>query len=265
MSVYKNDRPKWLSQAIDSILHQTYTSIDFFIAVDGPISSDLRKVLIEYDCNKNVHIHFFDECKGLASRLNFLIDTVISIGGFEYIARMDADDISKSDRIEKQVNILSSSNANCDVLGSSVIEINDDGEPVFEKKMYIEHEQLVKNIILRCPFNHPTVMFRCSIFVDGIRYDSRMKNTQDYQLWITLVKLGYRFSNTDESLLYFRVSSDFHSRRSFSKANNDFLIRVNAMRILSIFTIKNITHTIALYLIRVSPSFISKIAYRYFR
>lgn len=263
MSVYKNDKVDWLQSSIQSILKQTYKNLELFIAVDGPVSDDIRFLLDTYQRSNIVHIFYFNECKGLATRLNFLIEKIIDFNKFEYIARMDADDISFQSRIEKQVTTLDSSD--CDVVGSSVIEINDSGDFLFEKKMNADHADLIENIIKKCPFNHPTVIFRISIFLDGIRYDSKMKNTQDYKLWIELASLGYKFGNVEESLLYFRVSNDFHSRRSFSKAKNDFTIRLSAMKKLNNYTIKNCLHVIFLYIVRISPSFISKLVYRHFR
>ncbi|MFQ2602372.1 glycosyltransferase [Aeromonas caviae] len=263
MSVYKNDKSDWLRKSIDSILGQTYTNVTIFLAVDGPVSEDIYSLLLKYTETGKVNVYYFDECNGLAARLNILIEEVLASNDFHFVARMDADDISLPTRIEKQVAVLESSN--CDVIGSSVIEIDDSGKHLFEKKMHTEHEKLLNNIIIKCPFNHPSVIFRISVFHDGIRYDSSMKNTQDYNLWVELASLGYIFGNVDESLLLFRVSNDFHTRRSFNKAKNDLYVRIRAMRELKMISLRNIVHSILLYSIRISPSFVSKFAYRYFR
>lgn len=263
MSVYKNDKSDWLRKSIDSILGQTYTNVTIFLAVDGPVSEDIYSLLLKYTETGKVNVYYFDECNGLAARLNILIEEVLASNDFHFVARMDADDISLPTRIEKQVAVLESSN--CDVIGSSVIEIDDSGKYLFEKKMHTEHEKLLNNIIIKCPFNHPSVIFRISVFHDGIRYDSSMKNTQDYNLWVELASLGYIFGNVDESLLLFRVSNDFHTRRSFNKAKNDLYVRIRAMRELKMISLRNIVHSILLYSIRISPSFVSRFAYRYFR
>lgn len=56
-----------------------------------------------------------------------------------------------------------------------------------------EHEKIKKNVIKKCPFNHPSVMFRNLIFEEGFRYKDSLKNTQDYYLWVDLLAAGKRF------------------------------------------------------------------------
>ena len=105
--VYKNDTPQYVRPAIDSIIKQTY-SCRIYIGVDGPIGNSLNSCLEAYENNKNVSIVRFAENRGLACVLNDLLQICFD-NGYEYIARMDADDISLPDRIEKQICFLMSS------------------------------------------------------------------------------------------------------------------------------------------------------------
>lgn len=102
--VYKNDTPQYVRPAIDSIIKQTY-SCRIYIGVDGPIGNSLNSCLEAYENNKNVSIVRFAENRGLACVLNDLLQICFD-NGYEYIARMDADDISLPDRIEKQICFL---------------------------------------------------------------------------------------------------------------------------------------------------------------
>lgn len=263
MSVYKNDKAEWLDSSINSILEQTYSKVKLFIAVDGPVPDGITSLLKNHQSNPKVDVFYFDECKGLATRLNFLIEHALSDSNVRYIARMDADDISHKGRIKRQVRYIDSNNI--DVLGSSVIEIDEKGNHVFFKKAEVEDSVLKRNIILRCPFNHPSVIFQRTVFDDGYRYDASLLNTQDYKLWVDLALDGYTFGNHQEPLLFFRVSSDFHSRRNLKKARNDFEQRVVAMKKLKIVNLRNVTHTVLLLILRISPESVSKFAYKYLR
>jgi len=265
MSVYRSDKLFLLKESINSLINQTYKNLKIFIMVDGPVDKPVQSYLADLAVKDGFNIEFCQENSGLATRLNQIIDKVVSIGGYDYIARMDADDISDKTRFNKQVKFLSL-NTDVSVVGSDVMEIDESGNELFYKKMSSHHDELYSNIIQRCPLNHPSVMFRTKIFQDPhVRYKAWLKNTQDYYLWVDLFKAGYRFSNINEALLYFRVDSNFHSRRGFKKAVNDFNSRLYAFKTLKCYSFVNIIHTGLLFALRVSPSFLKKIAYKNLR
>ncbi|EJD6585289.1 glycosyltransferase [Providencia rettgeri] len=263
LSIYKSDTPEFVSQAIDSILIQDVPFV-LFIQVDGPISYDLKKILCQYEKNDFIEIEYNDDNKGLAFRLNQIIDHVVESRNFEFIARMDADDICHPKRFITQVQFLLD-NPDVDVVGSDVIEISNTGTEIFYKKMDSEHNIMVKKIIKKCPFNHPSIMFRTSIFNSNLRYKPELKNTQDYYLWIDLIVANKKFSNINQPLLKFRIDDNFHSRRGINKAMNDLKSRIYAFKKLDVLTIQNIIHTINLCLLRIAPSYIKKLAYKRFR
>ncbi|MEM5533001.1 glycosyltransferase [Pseudoalteromonas arctica] len=264
ISVYKSDNVSFIDRAIKSILDQTYNNIEVFIQVDGVVSDKIKHLLIDYSKIGEVNVYFNDKNMGLATRLNNSIDTIVKLGGYNYIARMDADDISDLNRIETQVTFLNN-NPDIDIVGSDVIEISELEVEMFYKKMDSSHHMLAQNIIKKCPFNHPSVMFRCDIFEEGFRYDSSLMNTQDYYLWVDLLSAGKRFANINKPLLKFRVNSEFHSRRGFKKAKNDFKSRIYAFKKLNVLSFSNVFHTITLFLLRLAPTSIKKWAYNNFR
>ncbi|WP_413111947.1 glycosyltransferase [Thaumasiovibrio sp. DFM-14] len=264
MSVYKSDKALFVKKAIDSILNQSCSNFDLFVEVDGPVSDEIKITLEGYDTLDNVYINFNEINKGLAYRLNSIIDRVLLCGKYTYLARMDADDISGECRLQKQVSFLES-NQDISVVGSDVNEISDDGEFLFYKKMDAKHEALEKRIITKCPFNHPSVMFKIDVFTEGFRYNSNLKNTQDYYLWVDLLANEKKFANINEPLLDFRVSNGFHSRRGVNKALNDLKSRLYAFDKLNCYSIANIIHTIVLFMLRLSPPFVKKLAYKFLR
>ena len=264
ISVYKKDKVKYLKESIDSLFAQTHNYLHIFLYVDGYVEQELSDYIENLSVLSSVSVFWGKENSGLALRLNYLIDCILPIKKFKYVARMDADDICHPDRLKKQIDFLIA-NPEVDVVGSSIFEMNNAGQILSYKQMPTSDTELKKNIIKRCPFNHPTVMFRRRVFADGNRYSSYLKNTQDYYLWIELAKKGYTFANIDEPLLNFRVDDNFHVRRGKSKAKNDFNAKLYAMKQLECQSIKNWSYAFAIYALRMSPPIVSKTAYKYLR
>ncbi|ADT85356.1 glycosyltransferase [Vibrio furnissii] len=265
ISIYKNDNLDYFKLAIESILNQSYDYFDIYIQVDGYVNEDLKDYLLSLSNVENIFVYFNSDNKGLATRLNQIIDLVYKKDSYRFIARMDADDISALDRFASQVDYLNH-NVSVSVVGSDVIEIDSEGREIFYKKMPIEQSVILKNIIKRCPLNHPSVMFNLSHFTKNeLKYDSRLKNTQDYYLWVDLLSLGKVFSNINRPLLMFRVDDNFHSRRGLSKAFNDLKSRIYAFKKLKNINVSNLIHVILLFMLRVSPVFVKKFIYGTFR
>lgn len=264
MSVYRTDTIEYVAGAINSILTQSYCNFDIFIEVDGPIDAELRSLLLEYGNNENIVVNFNVDNKGLATRLNDIIEKSLFENQYRFLARMDADDICHPDRFNKQVEFLIN-NPKISVVGSDVQEISENGEDIFYKKMDASHYELARKIIKKCPFNHPSVMFRMSVFEEGFRYKPELMNTQDYYLWVDLLAAGKKFANVNEPLLKFRINDSFHTRRGFKKAMNDLNSRIYAFRKLNVLTFSNVIHTLNLFLLRIAPTSVKKWAYKNFR
>ncbi|WP_217519049.1 glycosyltransferase [Vibrio metschnikovii] len=265
MSVYKTDKLCFLQQAVQSILSQTYTNFDLYIEVDGPVSDEVRDYLSLLHDEANVFVNFNERNLGLAFRLNQIIDKVLKNQNYSFVARMDADDISCPTRFDKQVEFLNS-NTDISIVGTDVIEFSEDGTVDFYKKMPSEHYSLVNNIVKRCPFNHPSVMFRIAVFEEhNLKYKDELQNTQDYYLWVDVIKSGLKLANINKPLLKFRIDDKFHSRRGIKKAKNDFYARIYAIRELELRSINNYLFTFVLFTLRLSPVIVKKWVYSKFR
>ncbi len=260
MSVYGKDKATYLEESLDSLYRQDNKNFDVYLQVDGSITKELEKVITKYSTYENLYCNVSSENKGLAFQLNSAIMVILSSGKYEYIARMDADDICIDKRFSEQLRFFKE-NPDIAILGCSMIEFDHEGNEN-SKIMPIEHNELAKNIIKRCPVNHPTVMFNLNV-IDAIdlKYNSSLQNTQDYYLWVDLMKKGYKFANLRQPLLKFRIDESFHQRRGLKKAINDFNSRLYAMQALKQFSVSNILHTILLFGLRISPSYLKKIAY----
>lgn len=105
MSVYINDKFNEFKEAFDSIINQTYSNFVFFIYADGKINPDIESFLQNYNSQHVIFIRS-EKNKGLAYALNKLISVALVNNEFDFIARMDADDISLEDRFQRQIDFL---------------------------------------------------------------------------------------------------------------------------------------------------------------
>lgn len=260
MSLYRSDCLSNIKIAIDSILDQLYDDTFLFLYRDGPMDNDFDDYAKIISQNTKVQFFTCEQNKGLAHALNFLIEKVISHGGFEFIARMDSDDISRENRIQEQVNFMSS-NPDVDVCGSYCREFGASFS-LDVKRLPITHEKLVDFTIYRCPFIHPTVIFRTTVFESGIRYPENTSLTEDQALWFDLLKEGFIFANIGQVLLDYRLNDNTLGRRSgFGKAISEVSIRASNMISLKRVSFKNSVLILSRIIFHLLPKGIMKLAY----
>ena len=192
----------FFEQALESLLNQTYQNIEIVI-VDSSINNEVKKVIKKYE-NK-IH-YYWKEKSGIADALNYGIGQAKG----EFIARMDADDISAKERIEKQVTFLLAHEAVM-LLGTQGFIINAEGEVIGQSDVPIENDSIKADLIFKNSFLHPSVMFRRQIFDEGIRYDGDFI-AEDYDLW-TRTALKYNMANLPERLIYYRVHGENASQK----------------------------------------------------
>ena len=185
---------RYLKKSIESILGQTYHNLEV-IVIDSSDDVNKTKSLIHLE-DKRVH-YFYRKKNGLADALNYGIENANG----KYIARMDADDISKANRIEKQVDFFEK-NADISILGSSFEVI--DEKDIIKNKIYLpaSNDEIFAKLLFENPLCHPSIMFRKRVFSDGNRY--RKVFSEDYDLWTRLI-LKYKFANLSDILLKYRV------------------------------------------------------------
>ncbi|MBC3212851.1 glycosyltransferase [Serratia fonticola] len=264
LSIYKSDNVTHLEQAIDSIFNQTYENWLLRIMVDGPVSSELTELLQGYTrTSDKVRVFERSNNKGLAHSLNELIEYIITNDNVDYFARMDADDISLKNRLTEQV-LFMNDNIDVDVVGSSCLEFG--SSFAIEKKMYCEHEELSKYIFKRCPFIHPTVMFRRRVFELGHRYPTNTTLSEDISFWLELLSQGFKFANVDHILLKYRTSENMLRRRvGYKKAISELKVKSNYMKRMKRKTVTNYIYISSYFLLRITPPFVTKLAYKYMR
>ena len=213
LSVYRRDKLVFLKQAVDSILMQSHKNKHLFVGVDGPVSEDIRSYLLELSRQDGVTVYWYDTNRGLACVLNDLLTNCMN-KGYCYIARMDADDISVIDRLQKQYLYLQE-NSDIDVVGGAIQRIDENGMFIGDIKNYPEsHNSCYKRFAKRNPLSHPAVLFRKSFFDKaGTLYRPEYKTNQDTLLWHDGLLKGVKMSNIPDLVLYFRVTDEMLTKR----------------------------------------------------
>ncbi len=224
MSVYNGE--KYLNESIESILNQTFANIEFLIIDDASTDSS-REIILSYD-DPRITLVDNKENIGLTSSLN----KGLEIAEGEYIARMDADDISMPQRLEKQVSFMNE-NPNVGVCGTMVQFIDYDGKVVnwrYNNRVMLKDEDMKAQLLFRPCFLHPTVIYRSVLLKSNsmIYDDLHRRYSQDYYLWYKLSSLC-EFANIPRALLYYRIHEDQLSKQ---KKNDQKISSINIMSII---------------------------------
>lgn len=267
LPVYKKDKVEYLNKAIESIVFQTYKDSHIYIGVDGPVGDDIRGYLGLIENQSKASVVWFEENRGLACVLNDLLDICFK-EGYEFIARMDADDISMTDRFEKQMRYLEA-HPEVDVVGGAINEIDEEGK--FRKKTIIYPEGPVECRAFfskRNPHAHPAVMFRKSFFdkLNGKKYIPEYRQNQDTMLWYDGMMVGTKHANIPDVVLNFRMTNAMFKKRrnGWAFAKKQFKDRLMINKGLG-YGWKADVYGFAMFCMLVSPVWVKKIAYKMFR
>lgn len=265
ISVYRNDGLEYLKAALESLYAQTYSNIDIYVQCDGVLPSKLDKYLDdEFEKDNIFSLSKRNQNKGLARSLNDLLEKVLKCN-YKYIARMDADDICVSSRIEKQFNFMEQ-NTNVDICGTYIEEFGDQFEYCKTITYPLEHNDMLNFFKNRVPVAHVSVFFRNSFFKKAGLYPvSNHISNEDTMLWAEGFKKGCRFANINIIGLKVRVSKNFLNRRcGMKKVISDFKNRLHVIKLLK-FGPMSYLFALAMLVINILPANLKIIAYKYLR
>ncbi len=225
MPVYNGE--KYLCEAIDSILNQSFTDFEFLIINDGSTDST-ENIILSYTDSRIRYIKNQENIKLIAT-LNKGIDLALG----KYIARMDADDISLPERLQKQFDYLES-NQNVGIIGAWYQSFNN--QSIISVTKYPEnHHEIMFSLFAHISICHGTMMFRKSLVRNGlIRYDNKYHHAEDYDLISRVIKCT-KVHNLQEILYYVRkhddeVSNQFNDEQKI----NSIKVRQNIFSLLSV-------------------------------
>ncbi len=198
MPVYNGSA--FLNEAIDSMLSQSFRDFEFVIVDDG--STDESPEIIELYAHRDerVRAHTMVQNSGIVAALNAGVQA--STG--EYVARMDADDISMPERLQHQVEYLDASDVGA--VGTNYIKFGQARMKTKRTQLPLSPDQLRDTLPYTCCLGHPSVMFLRSAFDAVGGYDNAYAKggAEDYDLWLRM-SLVYGLANIQEPLLRYRV------------------------------------------------------------
>ena len=191
MSVYNGE--KYLREAIESILKQTFSDFEFIIVNDGSTDSSLS--IIQSYSDERIRLINNEKNIGLTKSLN----KALKLAGGEYIARQDAEDISLLNRFEEQMKYFEK-HPETALLGTSFYKINRDGEGIGKR---IALANPGNALFKENQFMHGSVMFRKEVIDNLGGYNELIRYSQDYELWLRIAK-HYQTRNLTKALYKFR-------------------------------------------------------------
>lgn len=210
ISVYEKEDPRYLIDAVESMVHQTRKPDEIVIVEDGPLTEDLYQVLerLQNHYPNLIHRHSLPNNQGLGLALKYGVEQC----QYDWIARMDSDDIAIPERLELQEEIIRN-NPEVSVVGGHISEFMDNPEDIVSyRKVPLEHKDIVKFQKMRSAFNHVTVMFKKSIVIEAGNYQDALY-MEDDMLWFNLIRIGAMTRNIDAVLVKVRVGAGMFERR----------------------------------------------------
>jgi glycosyltransferase involved in cell wall biosynthesis len=210
----------YLQNAVESILSQTFQDFEFMIIDDG--STDGSQDVIRSLSDGRIKFVQNNRNCGVAATLNKGLDMALG----DYVARMDADDVSRPDRLQSQL-LLMEKKSNLGICGAWVKTCNSQGKGHVIRPPS-DSETLRSFIIFNNPVIHPVVMMRRSMLEKyKLRYDQSCLAAQDYEFWARCLHY-FDFENIKRVLLTYRVNESGMTHRNFNHSNN---IAINIQKI----------------------------------
>ncbi len=197
-----------LSEAMDSILNQTYKNYEFLIINDG--SNDQSQDIIRAYTDPRIHLVNHELNQGIVSTLNEGLELATG----DYIVRMDCDDISLPERLAKQVAYMES-HKEVAVCGTWAKVIGNGKSQIWKLP---NHVKVIKcGLLFNSNIIHSSAILRSKVFKNAnLNYDSFFLHAEDYELWIRTSR-KYNLSNLPQILIHYRLHSQQISQR-YNKA-----------------------------------------------
>lgn len=219
MGVYNPNSIELVERAIKSIINQTYSNFEFIICDDGS-NNDVFSLIQEYT-NIDIRIKVIRHSRnyGLAKSLNDCLE----LAEGDYIARMDADDISKIDRFEKQLGFLEN-HQDYSLVGCCAELVDEKGVWGIRK---MPREPKKEDFLWGSPFMHPTVMVRKSAYTElgGYRVTKETYRLEDYDFFMRAYQRGFKGYNLNEILYEFLEDKDSYKRKKYRYRLDEVKIR----------------------------------------
>jgi len=204
---------EYYSKAIRSISEQTYPNLELIIIANGVdstnIASQLRR---EFDAILRIPLIIVETP---IAQLSNALNLGLNIAKGTFIARMDADDISEPSRIAEQYHFLCSNEL--EMVGTQLSRI-DERDSIIGEQLYPTSTIMI-NLLLpfRNTFAHNSVLFEKALLIKHRGYIGGF-NTEDYDLWLRMRRVGVRWRNMKQKLVRYRIHTNTSQRSRLSYA-----------------------------------------------
>lgn len=260
MSAYIKDNADWLDLSIKCMLDQTIKPSEFVIIEDGKLTDELNAVINDYfelypDIFKIVRL---EKNVGLGPALKRGVEECSN----EYIARMDSDDYSLPNRMEKQFEIFEKY-PEVSIVGSNISEFFGSIDNVICNVILPEtNEEIIKFSKKRNPFRHSAVTFKKSAVLKSGSYREYYL-CEDYDMWLRMIRCDCKCYNVQEICSFVRINEDFYKRRGghkYFKSINKFKKEQlhNGYFTLSEYIVSIVPHLVICYM----PNFLREFIYK---
>lgn len=223
MSVYYKDSPIFFDLALRSVtVNQTLKPNQVVIVEDGSVPAQIEDVIssvkgevpdMEFTVLRRA------QNKGLAVSLNEGLREC----KYDWVARMDSDDISAAERFEKEFEFIRDNNYKVDIVGSYIDEFSEKiGDISSVRTVGTTQEEIKKMSKKRTPFNHMSVIFNKNTVEKAGCYSENFGKLEDYKLWVDMLTMGAQAANLPEILVHVRVGNGFIERRSNKREIQDW-------------------------------------------
>ena len=215
MSIYKSDQPELVRVALDSLLQQTLLPNEIVIVADGPVPAELEQEIdnlkLTIDNEKlPIEVSYLPQEKngGLGEAMRIAAEAA----KYDYLARMDSDDICLPDRFEKQMKCFEE-DPELSLVGGMITEFDGEPENIIAKRILpLEDAEIKRMMRGRCAVNHVTVIFKKADLMKSGNYQPFWKQ-EDHYLWARMMEHGCKFRNIPDVVVNVRSGKDQIARR----------------------------------------------------
>ena len=202
MGVYNNKNFDLLEKSVKSIITQTFTDWEFIICNDGSVNETLPQLNKIAAKDSRIKVLSYSQNRGL----NYALNECLQCAEGEYIARQDDDDISKPERLEKEILFLDE-HPEYDLVGTCAEVFDDKG---IWGKYEVPEKPSKKDFYWNSPFMHPTIMVRKSTYdaLGGYRCAKETRRCEDIDFFMRLYASGKKGYNIQEKLYVYRMDNN---------------------------------------------------------
>jgi len=258
-TVYEKDELCYIKEAFASLQSQVLPIFEIIVVVDGPVSNDVFTYLKSLRSDL-FYVHYFEHNQGVGYARNYGVSCVRG----NYVAFMDSDDISLPQRINVQLKYLKLNDLDA---VSAFMDVFDNSDNVlYTRRLPEKSSDIIKCAPFFCPL-HNTALFAKKSVLQRLGYNNNYIVSEDYDLFIRMIKLSYRLGNVPEVLVRYRQpNKSLLKRRGLNYALCDLKVKLSAFELIDSNLYRFIFFPLLLgtFLVRLLPTKIFSLFYMFF-